>query len=369
MNVPRVVIGVPLYNHADDLPEALESLLNQSYREFRLVCVDDQSTDGTADMVRRYAAQDDRIVYTRNPARLGMIDNWRRVFDLALEYAPEAEYFAWASDHDIWEPGWLATLTEVLDRHPRVVLAYPRNRRIEPDGTLYTRRPWEFDTAGVDDWRVRFKRTMRHMSAGNMVYGLGRVDAIRRAGVFRRVLVPDRLLMMELALEGQFRQVPEVLWFRRVYGHAFSLQRQYRAFFPRGRPLYTYVPWWIGHAAALTWLLGVRAERAPAIGRWAGFRLGGVYLWMAGLMYLRQELTSIRPAGKRRQFSFDLAAWQYDKIHLALWRYYKTKRKAFRKWRPTPVRKWLRRQLYHYRIVFWQSYKTNRAAFRKWRAR
>ena len=231
MNVPRVVIGVPLYNHADDLPEALESLLNQSCREFRLVCVDDQSTDGTADMVRRYAAQDDRIVYTRNPARLGMIDNWRRVFDLALEYAPEAEYFAWASDHDIWEPGWLTTLTEVLDRHPRVVLAYPRNRRIEPDGTLYTRRPWEFDTAGVDDWRVRFKRTMRHMSAGNMVYGLGRVDAIRRAGVFRRVLVPDRLLMMELALEGQFHQAPEVLWFRRVYGHAFSLQRQYRAFF------------------------------------------------------------------------------------------------------------------------------------------
>ena len=94
MNVPRVVIGVPLYNHADDLPKALESLLNQSYREFRLVCVDDQSSDGTADIVRRYAAQDDRIVYTRNPARLGMIDNWRRVFDLALADAPEAEYFA-----------------------------------------------------------------------------------------------------------------------------------------------------------------------------------------------------------------------------------------------------------------------------------
>ena len=353
------MIGVPLYNHADDLPDTLESLLAQSYREFRLVCVDDHSTDATGDIVRFYAARDARIVYTRNPARLGMIDNWRRAFDLALEDTPDAEYFAWASDHDIWEAGWLATLLAVLDRHPDVVLTYPLSRRIDPDGAPHDKRSWEFDTAGVDDWRIRFRQTMHHMSAGNMVYGLGRVDAIRRAGVYRRVLVPDRLLLMELALEGQFRQAPALLWFRRVYGQTFSLGRQHRAFFPNGRPLYAYVPWWICHAAVLTWMLGVCGQRKPAISRLAGFQLGGSYLWRAGLLYFRQELTGIRPASKRRhKFRPDLI----------LWRYYKTKRKAFRKWRPPQVRKWLRRRLYHYRMVLWQYYKTNREAFRKWRA-
>ena len=78
MSGPRVVIGVPLYNHAEALPETLESLLAQSYREFRLVCVDDQSTDATGDIVQCYAARDARIVYTRNHSRLGMIDDWRR---------------------------------------------------------------------------------------------------------------------------------------------------------------------------------------------------------------------------------------------------------------------------------------------------
>ena len=136
-------------------------------------------------------------------------------------------------------------LLEVLDQHPEVVLTYPLNRRIETDGALHDKRSWEFDTAGVDDWRIRFRQTMHHMSAGNMVYGLGRVGAIRRAGVYRRVLVPDRLLLMELALEGQFRQAPALLWFRRVYGQTFSLERQHRAFFPNGRPLYAFVPWWI----------------------------------------------------------------------------------------------------------------------------
>ena len=354
------MIGVPLYNHADDLPGTLESLLAQSHREFRLVCVDDQSTDSTGEIVQRYAARDARVVYSRNPARLGMIHNWRRAFDLALADTPHAEYFAWASDHDIWEPGWLATLLEVLDRNPEVVLTYPLNRRIEADGAFHDRRSWEFDTAGVDDWRTRFRQTMRHMSAGNMVYGLGRVDAIRRAGVYRRVLVPDRLLLMELALEGQFRQAPELLWFRRVYGQTFSLERQHRALFPNGRPLYAFVPWWISHAAVLTWMLGVRGQRAPAISRWAGFKIGCAYLCKAGLLYVRQELTSLPPVGKRRH-KFQPG--------LVLWRYYKTKRKAFRKWRAPQVRKWLRRRLYHYRMVLWQYYKSNREVVRKWRTR
>ena len=294
MSAARVVFGAPLYNHAADLPEALESLLTQSYRDFRLVCVDDQSTDATSEIVRTYADQDPRIVYTRNPRRLGMIDNWRRAFELALEDTPGAEYFAWASDHDVWHPRWLHALVAVLDRYPETVLAYPRNRRIGPDGVMTDKRPWTFETAGVDELRIRFRLTMRHMSAGNMIYGLARVQSIRRAGVFRHVLVPDRLLLMELALDGQFRQVPEILWFRRWYGPIFSLRRQRRAFFPAGRPLYAYVPWWISHATVLTWTLGIRGDRRPLIGRSTGVRLGARYLRLAGLLHARQELKQLR---------------------------------------------------------------------------
>ncbi|MEE2791794.1 MAG: glycosyltransferase family 2 protein [Acidobacteriota bacterium] len=293
MSTPRVVIGAPLYNHAGDLPETLESLLIQSCPDFRLVCVDDQSTDGTGDIVCEYAKHDSRITYWRNSRRLGMIDNWRQAFDLAMEEVPGVKYFAWASDHDIWHPRWLQTLVEVLDGHPNVVLAYPRNHRIGPDG-LSDKKPWKFETVGLDDLRTRFRLTMKHMSAGNMIYGLGRADAIRRAGVFRRVLVPDRLLLMELALEGQFRQVPEVLWFRRWYGPIFSLKRQRRAFFPDARPLHAFVPWWIGHAAVLTWALSVHGERRPRIGRVTGLKLGARYLRLAGVLHARQQLKQLR---------------------------------------------------------------------------
>ena len=71
-----------------------------------------------------------------------------------------------------------------------------------------------------------------NMSAGNMIYGLARARDVKACGVFRPVLVPDRLLIMELALRGEFQQVPEVLWFRRTYGRIFSLGRQRQSFFP-----------------------------------------------------------------------------------------------------------------------------------------
>ena len=71
MNPPRVVIGATLYNHAAELPEALESILTQTYRDFALVLVDDASTDDTPAIAQRYAETDDRVCYERNERRLG----------------------------------------------------------------------------------------------------------------------------------------------------------------------------------------------------------------------------------------------------------------------------------------------------------
>ena len=97
---------------------------------------------------------------------------------------------------------------------------------------MLKRRPWAFDTFGETNRWVRMRRGIIDMSAGNMVYGLYRISALERAGVYRHVLVPDRLLFTELSLYGQFKQVPQVLWFRRWYGRIFSLGRQRISFFP-----------------------------------------------------------------------------------------------------------------------------------------
>lgn len=261
----RVVIGLALYEGDEHMQEALESLLAQTYRDFAIVACDDSVSDGPGAIIRSVAAHEPRVHYERNGSRLGMTGNWRRCFEVGRRLHPQAAYFAWASDHDAWHPRWLETLVGELDSHPEAVLAYPMNIRIGAGGEpLMT--PWRFDTAGREDTAERLSVAAHGMYAGDMVYGLFRAEAQERAGVFRTVLLPDRLLLSELAVHGEFRQVPEILWYRRFAGIA-SLRRQRASFWPEGTPLTGYLPWWLLHPAVLAYDLVVLGRGRPRLGR------------------------------------------------------------------------------------------------------
>jgi hypothetical protein len=248
--VPRVAIAVPTFEGGPHVRPALESLLAQTCGDLRIVAVDDGSRDGTADTLRALATSDGRLEVHVNPRRLGMLQNTNRA--LALARAHGTELIALGSDHDRWDPGWLAALTGALDAHPRAVLAYPLTERIDGrgDSVADCPRPWRCATLGESSpWR-RVKRAYRCMVAGDMIYGVARAAALDAVGGgYQALLVPDRLLLAQLALLGEFVQVEQVLWQRRFVGLA-DLDRQRRAFWPDGgAPGVTRLPWWVAHAA------------------------------------------------------------------------------------------------------------------------
>ena len=76
---PLVVLGMTLYNNARNLPDAIESLLAQTFSQFTLVLLDDASSDDTEAVARRYAARDSRVRYFRHDRRQAMIATWREV--------------------------------------------------------------------------------------------------------------------------------------------------------------------------------------------------------------------------------------------------------------------------------------------------
>lgn len=272
---PRVVFGMPAYNRPDTLARTLESLLSQTYEDFRILILDDAPGAAISAIVDRYTALDARITYEANPVRLGMIGNWRRAFARSRALFPESEYFAWASDHDIWHPRWLEVLVPTLDAHPEAVLAYPQAVRLYEH--VRRRAVTATGTEGVTS-PARRLRLATAMTAGNRVYGLFRSRTLAQAGVFRPVLMPDRQLLVELSLLGQFRQVPELLWYREVAG-AFSYGRQRRMFFPGRSPLHTYLPAHVQHCGLLLWDLVVLGRGRPVVGRLGGMAYGFLQLW------------------------------------------------------------------------------------------
>lgn len=290
---PRVVFGMPAYNRPDTLARTLESLLSQSYGDHAIVIVDDCPSAEVAKIVETYAALDSRITYETNPVRLGMIGNWRKAFYRSREIHPGAEYFAWVSDHDVWHPRWLESLVPVLDRHPEVVLTYPQTLRMFANERR--RVPGLFDTAGITRPEDRLRVATEKMTAGNCIYGLCRANALEQAGVFRPVMLPDRQVLLQLALVGEFRQVLEYLWYREV-AREFSFQRQREAFFPARIPLYTYVPANVQHSVALLWTWGLRGRGRPAVGRLAGLRYAALQFWYSVQRDVHRRSDQLREA-------------------------------------------------------------------------
>jgi len=248
---PRVVVAMPIFEPGPALGDALEGLLAQDLDDFALVLVD----DGADERARAAAHEDSRVGYRRNPRRLGLARNWAAAFAAARAAHPGAPYFAWAGHHDLHEPGFLSALVARLEANSSAVIAYPLDARLHADGRPAEHSAPPFATTGQSDPLARLRATARGMTAGSMVYGVARADALRRAGVFDVVLRPDRLILAKLALLGEFEQETRVLWHRRITGRP-TARRQRAATFPVRSPLRSFVPWPLVHGALLArWAL------------------------------------------------------------------------------------------------------------------
>lgn len=85
------------YNGEDYIQEQIESILSQTYSNFRLIICDDGSTDQTYEILQEYQVKDDRIVLHQNKKNLGVIKNFEKLLTFV-----ESNYFMCADQDDVW---------------------------------------------------------------------------------------------------------------------------------------------------------------------------------------------------------------------------------------------------------------------------
>ena len=129
--VPRLSIGLPVYNGEDYLAHSLDALLGQTYEDFELIISDNASTDGTADMCQRYAKKDSRVRYVRQPQNIGLARNHDFVFQESC-----GDLFKWAAADDVYGQHLLERCVDALDECPNVVLAHAWEAAIDESGRV-----------------------------------------------------------------------------------------------------------------------------------------------------------------------------------------------------------------------------------------
>lgn len=209
---------MPVYNGERFIGQALDSLVAQSFTDLEIVISDNASTDGTPAICAEYSRRDDRIRYVRNARNVGLAKNFHQVVALSTGH-----YFKLANADDLCSPDLVDRCVEVLDRHPDVVLCYGKTTLIDVEGR--TLRPYDdrlcLRSASVTE---RFRQVLDRLGLVNVLQGVMHVEALRRTALMDDYVGADMVLVVELALRGEFHELPERLFQRRIHDHAFSTQ-------------------------------------------------------------------------------------------------------------------------------------------------
>jgi len=121
-----VSIGLPVYNGAGRVGDALRSALSQDYQQLEIIVSDNASEDETGLICRRVADSDPRVRYLRNPTNIGLVPNFSRVRDEA-----GGQYFCWLTHDDLLsEPTYVSSVVDYLESHRDVVCCHTSARII-----------------------------------------------------------------------------------------------------------------------------------------------------------------------------------------------------------------------------------------------
>jgi len=207
---PLVSIGIPVYNGEKYITETINAVLAQTYEYFELIISDNNSTDRTQDICRKYADQDSRIHYFHNNNNVGAIRNFNRVFELS-----KGKYFKWWAYDDLCAPEYIERCIRILEEFPSVIVCHPKTSIIDEKGNYLG------DYDDLLDFRSkiphkRFRNYLfRRAAMWNAIYGLIRVSELKKTPLYGQYLNPDMVLLGEFILRGEIHQIPERLFFRR----------------------------------------------------------------------------------------------------------------------------------------------------------
>jgi glycosyltransferase involved in cell wall biosynthesis len=249
---PLVTVGMPVHNGAAYIAAAIEAILAQTMPDLELVIADDASNDGTAAICEAFAARDPRVRFHRNGRKLGLAENHNRVVELA-----RGRFFHWTGADDVHDPRFLERCLAALEEAPDAVLAHTAMRIIDEEGRELGFR--ENRVAGSDALQPakRLAGVLLDCPWCSAMYGLFRLEALRRTSLMLPFHGSDRTLLVEAALLGRFVHVPEPLFHNREHKERYTAnaERWHTALQSASKPGAGSLPLWRGVAS---WLAAVR---------------------------------------------------------------------------------------------------------------
>jgi glycosyltransferase involved in cell wall biosynthesis len=202
---PQVTIALPVYNGAESVASAVESVLAQTHADLELVISDNASTDGTEEICRHFARADKRVVYQRHARNVGVIKNFRSAAEVAT-----GRYVRWLGDDDAIEPDYVSQTLRVFSEDETRVLVTTQIAYTDAGGAETLHADYDPAAFASADPIERFAEMLRLLTCGfallDPLYAIMRRDLalLSRQSMLRE----DENFAARLALAGPWGHVP-----------------------------------------------------------------------------------------------------------------------------------------------------------------
>jgi len=150
-NQPFISVIMPVYNAGNFLVEAIESILNQTYKNFEFIIVDDASTDNSYKILKSYAKKNKRIRLFRNKKNLGISQTVKKAINKS-----KGDFLARMDADDICLPNRLAKQLNYLITNPNTVAVGTQCYIIDKDGNLIGEKKFPVKFEDVYKYILKF---------------------------------------------------------------------------------------------------------------------------------------------------------------------------------------------------------------------
>ncbi len=147
MNNPVISIVLPTYNGSKYIRQSIDSCLNQTYRNFELIIVNDCSTDETPAIIEEYARKDERVKIIHNQFNKQLPVSLNTGFNAAL-----GQYHTWTSDDNYYAPNALEVLLNEIKKDEQIDLVYTNYTIIDDNNRSSGTRTFNNIYDSFTDW-------------------------------------------------------------------------------------------------------------------------------------------------------------------------------------------------------------------------
>lgn len=204
---PLISIITPLYNSEKYIRETIESVLNQTYKNWEMLIVDDCSKDNGVKIVNEYVLKDKRIKLFKNEKNEGVSFTRNRAIDLS-----QGKYIAFLDSDDLWKKEKLKKQILFMEKN-NIDLSYTGYEKINMDGSLRG----EIKVPEKLDYKELLKNCLINCISG--VYRKEKFEVFR----FRKTKAEDYIFWLEIFKQIDYAYgIQESLAYYRVSNNSRS---------------------------------------------------------------------------------------------------------------------------------------------------